>query len=297
LHSVAVSDALVKRLGGSVSCTTRTLAAGASTTCRSGSVQVTRTQADNGVFRNQATGTAVDPTGAAVVSPTTTATLAVQRPAGSHHHKHKGHHHKGHHHKGHKGHHHKGHKGHHHKGHKGHHRQRHHVHQPAIKLRMTQYILAISDVNRNGHLEHGDSVRFGFHLVNEGTQSLQGIRIVDRRLSRFHLSASCVSTALAPGDSTVCTSEPMKITRYQEKKGLGRNFAYAVATSGGTSVRSNSTVVTLQSDVRALPDTGSDLTPLRLWVAAFLLLGGAVLAGAGRLRRRSVAARTPSAQR
>jgi hypothetical protein len=250
---------------------------------------VTRTQAREGVFRNQATGTAVSPTGAAVVSVTSTATLRVQHPAKKHH---KGH--KGHHHKGDKGHHHKGHKAH--KAHKGHNKGRH-SHRPATKLRMTQYILSITDVNKNGRLERGDSVRFGFHVVNEGTLSLQGVRIVDKRLERFHVSAPCVSTTLAPGDSTVCTSGAMRITRYQEKKGLGRNFAYAVATGGGTSVRSNSTVVTLGADVRALPDTGSDLTAFRLWVAAFLLLGGAVLTGAGRLRRRAAVARASSAQR
>jgi hypothetical protein len=212
----------------------------------------------------------------------------VQHPAKRHHHKgHKGHHHKGHHHKGHKGH--KGHhhKGHHHKGHKGRHHKGHHVHVPATKLAMTQFISAITDVNRNGRLEAGDSVRFGFHLANEGTLPLFGVRIVDRRLERFHVAVSCGSTSLAPGAGTDCSSGPLKITPFQAKKHkLGRNFAYAVATGGGTSVRSNSTVVTLGADIRALPDTGSDLSAWQLWGSAFLLVTGAGLIGAGRLRRR-----------
>jgi LPXTG-motif cell wall-anchored protein len=158
---------------------------------------------------------------------------------------------------------------------------------------MTQFISAVTDVNRNGRLGEGDSVRFGFHVVNEGTLSLSGMRIVDRRLERFHVAVSCGSASLAPGASTDCSSGALKITRFQAKKHkLGRNFAYAVATAGGTPVRSNPTVVTLTSDVRALPDTGSDLSAWQLWGSAFLLVSGAGLIGAGRRRRR----RTPSAQ-
>jgi LPXTG-motif cell wall-anchored protein len=152
----------------------------------------------------------------------------------------------------------------------------------------------VTDANKNGRLEAGDSVRFGFHVANAGTLSVSGLRIEDRRLKRFHVKVSCAATSLTPGATTICSAGAMPITKYQAKKGLGRNFGYAVATTAaGTTVRSNSTVITLgrsTARLRHLPNTGTNVVSGELWTSGVLMLGGVFLLRRFRLRR---PARTP----
>jgi len=284
LRNVRVADALVRRLGSSVSCDHTTLRAHASTPCESGLVRVTRAQAHAGKVTNRARARAETVSGHTVTSPLSTATLPVQRLAGHRpHHPHHPHHGNGHH-------------AHHH--HANHHHAVHHA-KPKAKLTMTQYVLQVTDKNHNGRLQAGDSVRFGYALVNTGDFSLVDLAVLDHRLARFKLAITCGTTSLSPGASTTCTSQALRITPYQDKHDkLGRNFAYATAfTTGGAPVRSNSTKITLvrsTTALRQLADTGSDVAPAELWAAGGLLLSGAVLVLLGR-RRRSVvrqAART-----
>jgi LPXTG-motif cell wall-anchored protein len=290
LRSVRVVDSLFRRLGSPVTCGTSVLAPGASTSCGSGPVTVRRAQAKAGVLSNQARATARTPSGALVRSAASTATLQVQRPAHKHRHKHK-------------------HKHRQHRAKRHHHHQRVHQHRthvkrvkpPSARLQLSQFVLKVVDVNKNGRLEAGDSVRFGFQVANTGTLSATGLHIVDRRLTRFKVSVVCAATTLGPGAETVCRSGPMVVTRYQAKKRLGQNFAYAAATAGGTSVRSNSTVIPLQRSTTALrrltrlPNTGSSLTPSQLGLAGMLLMGGVFLLSAGRRRRPVVSRHRSSA--
>jgi LPXTG-motif cell wall-anchored protein len=292
LRSVRVTDALVKRLGGSVRCGTTVLARGASTTCTSGSVQVTRTQAKAGVLTNQVTANARTAAGKLIRSATSTARLQVQKPVRKHgHHKHghkKGHHKHRHHKHAQRKHHHR---------HAHQHRQHHHhkAAKPTAKLGLTQFVLSVSDKNKNGRLEAGDSIRFGFKVTKTGTLTVDGIHIVGRRLTRFKVPVACAASELAPGATTACTSGGLPITRYQAKKRLGSNFAYAAGTTtGGTAVRSNSTVIVLGRSTERLthlPNTGSDVTRTELGAVGLLLVGGVLVLVLGRRRRWS---RVPS---
>jgi LPXTG-motif cell wall-anchored protein len=157
---------------------------------------------------------------------------------------------------------------------------------------MTQFVLKVNDENKNGRLEAGDSVRFGFQVTNVGSLQVAGLHIVGRRLVRFKVPVACAATTLTPSTGTVCTSGPMTITRYQAKKRLGQNFAYAAATAGGRAVRSNSTVIPLQRStaqlkrLTKLPNTGAAVTPTQLGLASMLLLGGVLVLSLGRRRPR-----------
>lgn len=288
LRSLTVADALVRRLGSSVRCASSALAPGASTTCTSGTVRVTRTQARVGSFRNQVRVTGQTASGQVVRSAASTATLRVQRLApGSTGKKH----HKNHHSNKHRN------KRHHvKKNHaRKHHAKKQHTKKPR-PITMTQYVLQVIDVNKNGRLEGGDSVRFGFHVVNTGTASFDGLQIVDRRLKRFKVAISCDATELAPGETTLCTSGRLRITPFQAKNDkLGRNFAYATAVAAGAPVRSKSTVITLEPSVaalrrmtlvRQLPNTGSAATVGQIGAAGGLLMAGVFLIVLSRLRRR-----------
>jgi LPXTG-motif cell wall-anchored protein len=295
LRSITVADALVRRLGSSVRCASSTLAPGASTTCTSGTVRVTRTQARVGTFRNQVRVTGRTSTGQLVRSAVSTATLRVQRIApastGKKHPK-KDHSNKQRNNRRH--------------GDWQRRKKQNSNKQPRTKkprpITMTQYVLQVIDVNKNGKLEGGDSVRFGFHVVNTGTASLDGLQIVDRRLKRFKVAISCAATKLAPGETTLCTSGKLRITPFQAKNDkLGRNFAYATAVVAGAPVRSKSTVITLEPSVaalrrmtlvRQLPNTGNLATIGQVGAAGGLLMAGAFLILLSRRRRRPATSRT-----
>jgi LPXTG-motif cell wall-anchored protein len=274
VRSVSVTDALVRRLGSSVVCASRVLAPRSSTTCRSGPVRVTRAQAKARVFSNKVRATARTASGQLVRSVATTARLRVQAsPARSGKNKHK----KSKHSKQNK-------------QNKQSKQARNKPVRPITRLRMVQYVLAVSDVNKNGRLEGGDGVRFAFRAVNAGTVQLEGLAIVDRRLKRFKVPVTCPSTSLAPGATTTCTSGRLRITPFQAKKGrLGRNFAFATAVStSGEAVRSNATVITLgrsTAKLTMLPNTGARVGAAELGGLGLLLLAGAALITVGRRRR------------
>jgi LPXTG-motif cell wall-anchored protein len=248
---------------------------------------VTRAQAKARQFRNQVRATARTASGSLVRSAQSTAALAVQPLHKLKHlnHKHLKHKHLKHKHLKHK-------RLKHEHQHVTHtHFMRHHVKKPAAHLALRQYVAKIFDLNNNGRLEAGDSVRFGFSVSNTGSFALEDVHVVGRRLTRFKVPVECGTTHLSPGDSTVCSSGRLKITSFQAKKGLGRNFAYALArTSNGTEVRSNSSVITLVRSTSRLqgqlPDTGADITLDQLRWAGLAVLVGVGLMLVGRLRRR-----------
>lgn len=293
LRSVRITDALVQRLGSSFRCGTSVLGRGASTTCRSGSVTVTRFQAKRQVFRNTVRATAQTASGGAVRSALSTATLRVQPFVKSANGRGNN----------------KGNKGN--KAGKGNKRSwvnradkgnrknqwdrvRRDKGQRVKRssgrpLFMAQYVLRVADKNKNGRLDANDTVRFGFRVTNTGSMSATGLQIVDRRLKRFKVAISCEATELTPGETTTCTSGPMRITKYQAKNKLGRNFAYASATAGGEAIRSNSTVVTLVksiSQLRRLPNTGASAGAVQLGAIGVLLVGAGSFLLLTRRRRR-----------
>lgn len=62
---------------GAISCRSQSVAVGASVTCTSASIVITQADADRGVITNTAVAHGVDPSGAAIASPSATASLAV----------------------------------------------------------------------------------------------------------------------------------------------------------------------------------------------------------------------------
>jgi hypothetical protein len=251
LSGLVVGDALLSRLHVAVTCSATRLAPGASTTCRSARFAVTRAQATAKVLRNQATASARTPAGATVKSATSTASVAVQAPATR--------------------------------------PSRPATPSAVARLGISQWVASVSDHDGDGRLDAGDTVTFGFRVTNTGTVSVHGLRVVDRRLARAGVGVHCPASTLGSGASVVCMSGPVTIVAWQAKKGFGRNFAYATAsTAAGTSVRSNSSVAevgrtTPTVQAAALPRTGSDLgDPALLGLA--LLLGGATMTVMSRRR-------------
>jgi hypothetical protein len=153
----------------------------------------------------------------------------------------------------------------------------------------------VSDGDRDGLVEEGDQVTYRFRAVNSGTATLYRLRLVDARLGRLGLSVRCEASTLAPGQSAGCTAQPLRVTRFLGRQGVGRNFGFAtaVAADGGT-IRSNGTATALgvradsASDVpQALPRTGTSVAG-PAWLAGLLLLTGAGLIQVGRRIRPTV---------
>jgi LPXTG-motif cell wall-anchored protein len=258
LQRVTISDSLLTRLHVSVTCAASKLAPGASTTCTSARFAVTRAQATAKVLRNQATATARTLSGDSVKSATSTASVAVQAPTSAR-------------------------------------PSRPTSPKPSTstavaRLRMSQWVASVTDHDKDGRLDAGDAVTFGFRVANAGSLSVHDLRVVDRRLQRAGVSVHCPVSSLPPGASVVCMSGPVVVTAHQANAGFGRNFAYAIGrTSAGTAVRSNSSVTDVGRTARsaesaALPRTGSDLAdPALLGLA--LLVGGATMTVVSRRRR------------
>ncbi|MGN6302714.1 MAG: DUF7507 domain-containing protein [Angustibacter sp.] len=251
LRSARVVDSLVTRHGGRFTCNRTTLAPGASATCVTGPITVTTAQARAGVVSSQARGAALTPAGTSVLSGVTTASVRVQalpvksttatKPT---------------------------------------------VRTPVVRHRapapprarlVARQQAQVQDVAGNGRVDAGDRVVYSFVVSNVGGLTVHGLNVVDRKLERAGGSVRCATTTLRPGQTTVCTGTPLRATPYMAKHGFGNNFGYAAGrTSGGTSVRSNSTVTALASPTQlasALPRTGVEVLPVLSLALGLVLLG------------------------
>ncbi|MEP6797867.1 MAG: hypothetical protein ABI890_06960 [Lapillicoccus sp.] len=276
LTTLAVVDPLLQAAKVGITCPPATLLPGRSATCTSGALTLTAHDASVGGVTNTATATAVSARGVAVRSPLTTVRTAVTavvvttkppttpptkpakpvvvRPV----------------------------------------RVAIPVERIVRRLSIQQYRASVTDVGNDGKLGTGDSLTFGFLIVNTGTVSISGITVVDARLVRLGVPVFCVSTTLSPGAATRCVSGSVVITAAQAKSanGFGTNFAYATGRDrSGVAVRSNGSqfaqgVTVTDARETYLAQTGLELDR-PLGTAGGLLVGGAILVLVGRGRRRS----------
>lgn len=258
-RSVRVLDGVLARTHNSLPCAATVLAPGASTTCTSSPYTVTTTNGANGTVRNWATAWATI-AGSAIRSQVTETVVqarpavkrvVAKRPATVHHAVKKA---------------------------------------PRARIHLSQWLSRVLDRGGNGRLDVGDGYVYSFKVKNTGALSVSSVRIHDRRVERAGGSITCGRTHLAPGQSTICSSTVLSVSRFQVRNGLGTNYANATAVSStGRIVRSNASSSThglsatadAGSDpaaARSLPRTGSD--PLGL-----LALGGGLLLVGGGLSR------------
>lgn len=260
LRNLEISDTVLSRLGLTMTCSNTTLVPGQKTWCQAGVLNVTKGMAARGSLSNWATPKAASPAGAAVTGNTTKTVTAIVA---------------------------------------------YEVSNPDTpgtppkprvvrKLALIQYAPIVDDVNGNGALTAGETIRFSFTVTNTGTIGINRLYIDDARVIKAGGSVSCRSTSLAPGASTSCFTTAVPVTKFQGKlgNGFGANYATAVGTSlDGRTVRSNSTSVFqgyMLSDTRVtspkLPSTGGDAGSVGLLGLALVGLGGATVAATTRRR-------------
>ena len=278
LAHLRVTDSLLARAGLSMACPGVRLAPGQATTCHSPTYTVTRAQARRGVLENFATAYAETPHGTNVKTSGTVTRLTVdrltaQRPAAA--------------------------------------PQRQQTTsfrkpsasptnrlqtRPQPRMSLTHGISSVSDRNRNGRLDAGDTVVYGFHLANTGNVELHDVVVHDKRLDAAKLMIRCPAARLAPGEVMVCIANAWTVTRYQAKHGVGQNFAFATArTPKGTALRSVTSVSVhgkgAAADLAASPEvlarTGSPITPMAKMSGLLLLVGAVLRIASPRLLRGS----------
>ncbi len=238
ISSLVVHDGLLSRYGLGMVCSPTSLKPGQRSDCTVGALNVNAGQASRGSLVNYATPAAVTARGTAFVGATTTTTLTLQITAGTT------------------------------------------PPPPPVgsgpsnpptprvirRLDLAQYRISYDDVNGNGALTAGETMRLGFTATNAGTTTLYAVSIVDGRMTDDKFTVACATTTLAPGQSTTCATTPISITKPQAKvkgPGFGTNFAYATARDASmVTVRSNTTSLFqgyFITDLRvsALPSTGS----------------------------------------
>ncbi len=92
----------------------------------------------------------------------------------------------------------------------------------ATGLSLDKVALPAEDVDGDGRVDAGDTVRYTFTLTNTGVRTLTGLRVDDPRAT----PVSCPPTALAPGASTICTASAT-ITQAEVDAGSIDNTATA----------------------------------------------------------------------
>ncbi|MDN5767698.1 MAG: hypothetical protein L0H78_18005 [Humibacillus sp.] len=236
LRSVRVNNALLKRLGSTISCASTTVAPKSSTTCVSTPLRITRTQAMAGKTVSKAGASALTLSGEVVRSNSTQTTLTVLKPnaSGSNWIRRDG------------------------NGGSGGKSRR-----AFAKLSMTQSLHSVVDNNKNAVLDRGDSVRYAFTITNVGSVPVSGIRVADTKLAKLKVNIRCASVTLAPGQSTACVSAPLVLTDFQARAGIGANFATGQGTALGVIVKSNLTSMSVPKRIAgAQPAVAAAVAPL-----------------------------------
>lgn len=152
--------------------------------------------------------------------------------------------------------------------------------QPAIALTKTGGDYA--DVDGNGKINAGDTVKFRFTVTNTGARTLSGIVIADPMLGG---AIDCDIADLAPGATADCGPIAYVLTAADVAKGKVVNVATVSGSAGGVTVTA---AATASVDLQVLATTGGIVTGLG-WAFALLAVGGLVLLVA-RVRRREAAA-------
>ncbi|MEO7016605.1 MAG: hypothetical protein ABI130_05825 [Leifsonia sp.] len=111
----------------------------------------------------------------------------------------------------------------------------------------------VTDVNRNGLRDAGDTIPYTFLVTNTGAVTVNSIAVSDPSLG----AVTCPVNSLAPGVSTICSSvNPHTFTAANVAAGQFTNSATASATPQGSSTPVNSntsaTTTTLEAPKAAL---------------------------------------------
>ncbi|MCW2755540.1 MAG: conserved repeat domain protein [Marmoricola sp.] len=98
-------------------------------------------------------------------------------------------------------------------------------------LRLVKRVAVVTDVNRNGVIDRGDTVLWTFTVTNTGTVTMNNVSVSDPMLASAGIGITCPVLTLASGASVECTADhPYVVTTTDEKAGVVRN----VATASGT---------------------------------------------------------------
>ncbi len=268
---LTIADRVIARSGARVTCTQTQLSPGASTTCRSSSYTVTRTQAQRGVVENFMTASARTPGGAVVTSAATVTKLGVRheavrrapavsatKPAPTH--------------------------------------------APAVRVKphprlaLQHWISAVNDRNNNGVLDPADTIVYSFRVANTGSVELDHVAVHDARLAAAKLAIRCPASRIAPGRSFVCSADAWVVTPFQAKHGIGRNYAFATAvtvnarpvrSAMSVSVHGRAAAPDVTAPAAELAMTGMATAPLLLEAGMLLAFGG-WLCALNRRRQRAV---------
>ena len=152
--------------------------------------------------------------------------------------------------------------------------------QPAIALTKTGGDYA--DVDGNGRINAGDTVKFRFTVTNTGARTLSGVVISDPMLGG---AIDCDIADLAPGAAADCGPIAYVLTAADVAAGKVVNVATVSGSAGAVTVTA---AATASVDLQVLATTGGIVTGLG-WALALLAIGGLVLF-VTRMRRREAAA-------
>ncbi|MBU2696248.1 DUF11 domain-containing protein [Pimelobacter sp. 30-1] len=111
------------------------------------------------------------------------------------------------------------------------------VTRPAPSLHLVKEAGVPTDVNGDGLVSAGDTIRYTFTVTNNGNVPLTGVRVADPLVG----AVTCAEDRLAVGASTTCTAdEPYVITADDQRAGRVDNVAVADGTDPDRgAVRSN----------------------------------------------------------
>jgi uncharacterized repeat protein (TIGR01451 family) len=92
-------------------------------------------------------------------------------------------------------------------------------------------VTALADVNGNGFTDAGDTISWSFDVTNTGTQTVNGVTIVDPVLTARGITVTCPTTTLGPSESVTCTAdEAYVITQAEVDTGDGTITNIAIVT-------------------------------------------------------------------
>ncbi|MGL5406758.1 MAG: DUF7507 domain-containing protein [Propionibacteriaceae bacterium] len=98
-----------------------------------------------------------------------------------------------------------------------------------------------TDVNGNGVLDSGDTVKYSFSVLNTGSVTLTKVTVADPKVTGI----SCSPTTIAPGVTAKCTANPYTVTVADVNAGTLVNSATATSTAPDGTTTDGAAQVTL----------------------------------------------------
>ncbi|GMA21121.1 hypothetical protein GCM10025862_31420 [Arsenicicoccus piscis] len=119
----------------------------------------------------------------------------------------------------------------------------------------------VVDVNNNGRRDVGDTITYTLSATNSGTVTLASVTVSDPRLGLSNVA--CGGTALAPGETRLCSTRTYALTQADVDAGTVDNLATAVGTDtqGDTTTPATDTTSTTLAQVPQVTLTKTAGTP------------------------------------